>query len=51
MDHEGGPSLLVDDNADILATTARYLAARGFEVVTSNSPLGVSSLVRSRRGP
>lgn len=41
--------LLVDDNAQILETTARYLSARGFEVVTSDSALGVSSLVRHHR--
>jgi CheY-like chemotaxis protein len=36
--------LLVDDNAQILETTARYLRARDLGVVTSNSPLGVSAL-------
>jgi DNA-binding response OmpR family regulator len=41
-----GPILLVDDNPEIIATTARYLRARGLEVFTSSSPLGVSSLVR-----
>ncbi len=41
--------LLVDDNAQILETTARYLSARGFEVVTSDSALGVSSLMRQHR--
>jgi CheY-like chemotaxis protein len=37
--------LLVDDNAEILETTARYLRARGLGVVTADSPLGVSALV------
>jgi DNA-binding response OmpR family regulator len=41
-----GPILLVDDNAEIIVTTARYLRTRGLEVVTSSSSLGVSSLVR-----
>jgi DNA-binding response OmpR family regulator len=41
-----GPILLIDDNAEILTTTARYLRARGLEVVTSSASLGVSSLVR-----
>jgi CheY-like chemotaxis protein len=38
--------LLVDDNAQILSTTAAYLSARGMRVVTSESALGVSALVR-----
>jgi DNA-binding response OmpR family regulator len=46
MADDRGPILLVDDNAEILATTARYLRARDLEVLTSNSSLGVSSLVR-----
>jgi CheY-like chemotaxis protein len=37
--------LLVDDNAEILETTARYLRARALGVVTASSPLGVSALV------
>jgi len=41
-----GPILLVDDNVEILATTARYLRARGLELITSSAALGVSSLVR-----
>jgi DNA-binding response OmpR family regulator len=44
-----GLVLLVDDNAQILETTARYLTARGFGVVTSDSALGVSSLIRHHR--
>jgi DNA-binding response OmpR family regulator len=46
MPDDRGPILLVDDNAEIIVTTARYLRARGLEVLTSNSSLGVSSLVR-----
>jgi DNA-binding response OmpR family regulator len=46
MANDRGPILLVDDNSEIIATTAHYLRARGLEVVTSDSPLGVSSLVR-----
>jgi two-component system phosphate regulon response regulator OmpR len=44
-----GCILLVDDNVQILETTARYLMARGFEVLTTDSALGVSSLVRHHR--
>jgi putative two-component system response regulator len=36
--------LLVDDNTQILETTARYLRARDLEVVTSSAALGVSAL-------
>jgi DNA-binding response OmpR family regulator len=46
MAEERGPILLVDDNPEIIDTTTRYLRARGLEVLTSNSSLGVSSLVR-----
>jgi len=46
MDSPGAPILLVDDNSQILDTTARYLRARGFDVIVSDSPLGVSSIVR-----
>jgi sigma-B regulation protein RsbU (phosphoserine phosphatase) len=38
--------VVVDDNEQILATTAAYLKARGVNVVTSESALGVSALVR-----
>jgi DNA-binding response OmpR family regulator len=41
-----GPILVVDDDPEILVTTARYLRARGLEVLTSNSPFGVSAIVR-----
>jgi CheY-like chemotaxis protein len=37
--------LLVDDNAEILEATARYLRARALDVVTASSALGVSALV------
>jgi DNA-binding response OmpR family regulator len=46
MADDCGPILLVDDNSEILDTTARYVRARGLEVLTSNSSIGVSSLVR-----
>lgn len=49
MTGDRSPILLVDDNANILETTATYLRTRGFEVVTSDSPLGVSSIVRKTR--
>jgi DNA-binding response OmpR family regulator len=41
--------LLVDDNPDLLATAERFLSQRGFAVVTSDTSLGVSSIVRSER--
>jgi CheY-like chemotaxis protein len=37
--------LLVDDNAEILETTSRYLRARALNVVTAKTALGVSALV------
>lgn len=37
--------LMVDDNAPLLMAASAYLKQRGFEVVVSASPLGVSSLV------
>ncbi|MFO0615740.1 MAG: response regulator [Polyangiaceae bacterium] len=37
--------LIVDDNEEILATTAAYFRARGFTVIASSTPLGVSSLI------
>jgi CheY-like chemotaxis protein len=46
MADDPGPILLVDDNSEIIVTTARYLRARGLHVLTSNSSLGVSSLIR-----
>lgn len=48
MADKRGPVLLVDDNADILVATARYLREHGLEVLTSNSALGVSAMVRRR---
>jgi hypothetical protein len=37
MADDRGPILLVDDDAEILITTARYLRARGLKVVMSRS--------------
>jgi two-component system OmpR family response regulator len=41
--------LLVEDNPQILETTTQYLRARGYGVISSDSPLGVSALVRRYR--
>ena len=41
--------LIVDDSAEILSTASVYLSQRGFDVHTSDSPLGVSSLVLRHR--
>jgi len=38
--------LIVDDNQELLLTTSRYLMARGFHVLTADSPLGVTNIVR-----
>jgi DNA-binding response OmpR family regulator len=46
MTDDRGPILLVDDDAEILVTAARYLRARGLKVITSQSALGVSAIVR-----
>jgi CheY-like chemotaxis protein len=37
--------LLVDDNPTILETTSRFLRSRGLQVVTVDTPLGVTALV------
>jgi CheY-like chemotaxis protein len=37
--------LLVDDNADILETTSRFLRARGLDVIAVDSALSVAALV------
>jgi CheY-like chemotaxis protein len=37
--------LLVDDNAAILTSTARYLRSRKLEVVCSDGPFGVTALI------
>lgn len=42
--------LVVDDDADILRMIERYLCAAGMDVITNDSPFGVSSLV-SREDP
>src|SRR5271170_8034678 len=42
--------LLVDDNAAILESTARYLRNRNLEVICSESPFGVPSLM-SKHSP
>ena len=49
MPDDRSPILLVDDNPKILETTATYLRTRGLEVVTADSPLGVSAIVRKVR--
>ncbi|MGH7439576.1 MAG: response regulator [Polyangiaceae bacterium] len=41
--------VLVDDNEQILTTTSAYLEARGLNVVSSRSALGVSALVMRHR--
>ena len=41
--------LLVDDNAAILETTARYLRSRKLEVICSESPFGLPSLIREHK--
>jgi DNA-binding NarL/FixJ family response regulator len=45
-----GVILLVDDNAAILESTARYLRSRDLEVICSSSPFGVPSLM-SKHSP
>lgn len=40
-----GPVLIVDDNEEILKSTAEFLRARGFTVIESSTPLGVTSLI------
>lgn len=42
--------LIVDDNEEILRSTAEYFRARKFTVVESSTPVGVTSLV-SRHKP
>ena len=37
--------LIVDDNPQILDSTASYLRTKGLTVITSNSPFGVGALV------
>jgi DNA-binding response OmpR family regulator len=37
--------LIVDDNAQLLATSARFLRKRGIDVVTSDTPLGVRAMI------
>ncbi len=39
------PLLLVDDNEEILDSTAAYFQAQGFKVITSSTPLGVTALI------
>ncbi len=46
----GGAVLVVDDNPQMLEATARFLRAHGLEVLTADSPFGVSKLV-SRHAP
>ena len=41
--------LFVDDNPEILASTRRFLAQRGLDVITSDSPLGITPIVRHER--
>jgi DNA-binding response OmpR family regulator len=45
-----GPVLVVDDNPQMLEATARFLRVHGLEVITADSPFGVSKLV-SRHTP
>ncbi len=44
-----GPILLVDDNAAILETTTRFLRSRNLEVISSESPFAVPSLIREHK--
>jgi DNA-binding response OmpR family regulator len=37
--------LMVDDNVELLAASARFLRKRGMEVITSDTPLGVRALI------
>jgi DNA-binding response OmpR family regulator len=46
----GGAVLIVDDNPQMLEATAAFLRARGLEVMTADSPFGVTKLV-SRHAP
>jgi CheY-like chemotaxis protein len=41
--------VIVDDNEQILTTTTAYLEARGLNVVSSRSALGVTALVMRHR--
>jgi CheY-like chemotaxis protein len=41
--------LLVDDNAELVASAERFLGQRGYAIATSTSSMGVSQLVRSER--
>ena len=38
--------LLVDDNPELLLTVSRYLRGKALEVLTADSPLGVTNVVR-----
>lgn len=40
-----GPVLIVDDDEEVLQSTADYFRARGFSVIESSTPLGVTSLI------
>jgi DNA-binding NarL/FixJ family response regulator len=40
-----GVVLLIDDNAAILASTARYLSSRKLSVICSDSPFGIPPLM------
>ncbi len=46
MSNDRPTALLVDDNPELLLTTSRYLRTRGLNVLTADSPLGVTNLVR-----
>ncbi|HVY46757.1 MAG TPA: response regulator [Minicystis sp.] len=48
--HAASTVLVVDDNPQMLESTARYLRSKGLEVLTADSPFGVSKLV-SRNAP
>lgn len=37
--------LIVDDNEEILKSTAQYFRTRGYAVIESSTPLGVTSLI------
>ncbi len=40
-----GPVLIVDDNEEILQSTAEYFRSHGFSVIESSTPVGVTSLI------
>ena len=46
MSSPGKTVLIVDDNEDILRSTAAFFRAHGYRVVESSTPLGVTALIQ-----